>query len=629
MSKLKYFVNSIILVVGLNFTFTQGQSFLVSLKNSLMENATLLNAATILLFYFLYKNRHFIEKEHCSIIQWCVSLFLALNQLFRVAISSTGGLTIVYGSISAIVISLIILYTYTYLFNIAQLFVGAFIRKQTNIEVPKPEEGFLKKIGSNHPFITTFIIVLICWLPVIIINYPSILVVDSFRQLKQYYGEIPITNAHPPIHTIMLGLTVSLGRKLGDASLGLFLSNIPQLLMTLFGFSLTSLTIKKMKLPTFYVWINIFIGAFSPAILGMLLVTTKDIFFTSSLLVLYNIAILYYIDKNKTTVTQILYGISFIVMATLVILFRKNGIYMMFPLVIIFGIKLLFDCVLSVKYHQIKKMLPTLILMIVLIVPIVTSQLIDRSLEKKYNMVEDVRKSEMLSIPFQQTARYVKKFPDEVTKDEKDKIKAVMYYDGLGELYNPIISDAVKRTTPKDVTNQELKDYFKVWFQMFLKHPITYVESTAAQNYYLFSPENYNYYYSTLTYGYDVQQKKEGETYIALMNKLGIKKTESKKGVQKMLTACYRLVDSLPILGLLSSFSFGVIVLLVLFALSIRYRLNVGILAILPMLMLLLTIFAGPVIRGYLRYGLPFVYVMPIIFCFTIYLYREKNIASS
>lgn len=625
MTKLKYLINSIVIAVGLNFSFTKGQLLVVSIKNSLMKNAILLNGIAIILFYILYKNRDSFKKSKISLMQWVVSLFLGIVQLFKTAISSTDGLTILYSSWLNILISLVVLYSYTYIFNLIQMLFMAFIQKNDMVEFVQPEKGFLNKNLANHPFITSFVIILICWLPVIVINYPSILVVDAFRQLRQYYGEIPITNAHPPIHTVMLGLSVSLGRKLGDANLGLFLSNIPQILMTLIGFSLSSVTIKKMKLPTFYSWVNIVIGALSPAVLGMLLVSTKDLFFTSSLLVVYNITILYYLKKNKTTTTNVFYALMFILMSTLVILFRKNGIYMMIPLVVISMFKVLIYIVKSIQQKKIKMIVPSVMMLLILIIPIVLSQLVDKTLETKYNMVEDVRKSEMLSIPFQQTARYVKKFPNEVTADEKEKIKAVMYYDGLGEIYNPIISDPVKRTTPKDVTNKELKDYFKVWFQMFLKHPVTYIESTAAQNYYLFSPENYNFYYSTLTDGYDKQQLEERKTYDVLMDKTGIKKTEHKKDMQKDLTTYYRIFDSLPILGLFSSFSFGVMILLMIFALAVRLRLNVGMMATLPMLMLLLTIFAGPVVRGYLRYGLPFVYVMPLLVCLIFYLNKEKN----
>ena len=80
---------------------------------------------------------------------------------------------------------------------------------------------------------------------------------------------------------------------------------------------------------------------------------------------------------------------------------------------------------------------------------------------------------EMLSVPFQQTARYVRDYADEVTEEERDAIDRVLDYDTIGEVYDPNISDPVKKTFNEDADSEDLKAYFKVWFQMFLKHPVS------------------------------------------------------------------------------------------------------------------------------------------------------------
>ena len=50
------------------------------------------------------------------------------------------------------------------------------------------------------------------------------------------------------------------------------------------------------------------------------------------------------------------------------------------------------------------------------------------------------------SIPMQQTARYLKEYPDDVTKEEAKAIDGVMKYDEIADLYNPELSDPVKAT---------------------------------------------------------------------------------------------------------------------------------------------------------------------------------------
>ena len=89
----------------------------------------------------------------------------------------------------------------------------------------------------------------------------------------------------------------------------------------------------------------------------------------------------------------------------------------------------------------------------------------------------------MLSVPFQQTARYVRDYADEVTEEERDAIDRVLDSDTIGEVDDPNISDPVKKTFNEDADSEDLKAYFKVWFQMFLKHPVCYIEATL-NNYY-------------------------------------------------------------------------------------------------------------------------------------------------
>ena len=64
---------------------------------------------------------------------------------------------------------------------------------------------------------------------------------------------------------------------------------------------------------------------------------------------------------------------------------------------------------------------------------------------------------EALSLPFQQTARYVNEFPDEVTEAERAAIDAVLDYEKL-DRYDPRISDNVKNSYRGD--DSALAPYF-------------------------------------------------------------------------------------------------------------------------------------------------------------------------
>ena len=89
--------------------------------------------------------------------------------------------------------------------------------------------------------------------------------------------------------------------------------------------------------------------------------------------------------------------------------------------------------------------------------------------------------AEALSIPFQQTARYVREYPEDVTEDEAEIIEAVLDYENLAELYDPIISDPVKATYHGEA--EDLIRYLKVWFMQLLRHPDVYFEATLNNIY--------------------------------------------------------------------------------------------------------------------------------------------------
>ncbi len=92
--------------------------------------------------------------------------------------------------------------------------------------------------------------------------------------------------------------------------------------------------------------------------------------------------------------------------------------------------------------------------------------------------VQGISVIESLSVPFQQTARYVCEHTDEVTEYERQVIEREFGFDNMFH-YDPVISDPIKiRFRCIDVP-----EYLKVWFQMFLKHPGTYVSAFINKGY--------------------------------------------------------------------------------------------------------------------------------------------------
>ena len=99
-----------------------------------------------------------------------------------------------------------------------------------------------------------------------------------------------------------------------------------------------------------------------------------------------------------------------------------------------------------------------------------------------------VGEQEKLSVCFQQTARYIKYYKDEVTKEEKNAINKVLDYEKIGNKYNPELADPVKETYKTSATSTDLNNYFSVWLKMGLKHPVEYIEAFIANTYAYYAP---------------------------------------------------------------------------------------------------------------------------------------------
>ena len=237
----------------------------------------------------------------------------------------------------------------------------------------------------------------------------------------------------------------------------------------------------------------------------------------------------------------------------------------------------------------------------------------------QYYRIEDGSIREALSFPFQQTARYVKKYSEEVTKEEKKAINAVLSYNDLAERYDPRISDPVKVTYKETASTKDLGNYFKAWFQQGLKHPIAYIEATMNQNYYLVYPLKED---STI---YDTSDTGT-ENLVWFQEKLGIHEVPVIKKIDNLRTGFNQVLFTLPIIGLLSNIAFFNLILIYLCYESIKRRIPEMIIILAPLLLSDVVIVLAPVIFGHPRYAFPIVYSLPFVFAAFFHYKRKRAI---
>lgn len=463
-------------------------------------------------------------------------------------------------------------------------------------EPNQKKKNKLTEIFDRHPFVFSIIVILLFWLIYIIAFYPDILSPDPSFQLLQYFGidnkysgyvnlidkNVIITNHHPVLHTLLLGFLTNIGIKLFSSfNIGLFIYTIIQTLILSSTLSYTIKFMKDINVSLKYRKICLLIYSLVPVFPLYALSPVKDVIF-GSLIILYIISMYKFIKiKEKIKVKDIILEIILMILITL---FRNNGIHVIllsFPFLVfankknLFKFILIFVATLSFYISYNKIILP-------------------------HFKITSGSIREVLSVPFQQTARYVKEHKNEVTKNEKVIIDKLLNYDTIDTRYNPKLADPVKNEFNKDYTKKDLNNYFKVWFIEFKKHPLTYMEATIENTYGYFYPIETNWYVH-------IKGKK-------IVNNYGFDYhfNEKLKPLRMVLGGFATIFPYIPFIGLIINIGFNTWILLFMLSYMIYRKKYKDIIYLIPSFILLLVCFVSPA-NTYFRYALPNVFAMPVM----------------
>lgn len=559
----------------------------------------LISIITIALIFFYQKYTDIKKKRGYNILSFIFSLFLVFGYSYSIVESSK----LVTGHILLILISIIkIIAYYKFLSTIINL-ISNKIRELdlTKIKIPKIFHKFMNYY-EKHPIKMTIIVLLIAWLPYIISYYPSILSPDPANQIRQYFGmetsyiysvklidpNVLITNHHPVFHTFILGGFAKLGELMGNINFGLFLFTCFQVFVVISAFTYMLYYLKKLKVPFIYRLIILILLSLVPVFPLYALSCVKDTIFGALL-------IFFIIEIHRLLTSKHYHKIDYITLSLLMLfmmLVRNNGIF----IVLLSATSLLF----IVKEKRVG-------IIIIILSSFFAYEAHNRILLPTMHISPGSIR-EALSVPFQQTARYVKYYKDELTEDEITKIDKILGINTLAERYKSNIADPVKNEFNPNATRSDLIDYFKVWFISFFKHPGVYFDATINTVYGYFYPNTSNWY---IYHNYNTQLKESGLDYH--YNNLNISR--------KILSSYALSFPYIPLLGSIVNIGFNVWVYLYLLTYLIVENKKKYITLILPILILLLTCVVGPV-NTYFRYMIPIVMSLPLV---TGLIYHEKD----
>lgn len=456
----------------------------------------------------------------------------------------------------------------------------------------------------SHRIFYSFIYFILCWIIPLLLKYPAGICWDSCYQIDQGMGNVPLTAHHPVFHTMLMAWFTKVGIAIGSANIGIFGFVILETLIFIIVLCYGIQTLIKINTPGYLLALVYVFFGFSPFVTGYIGQVIKDLYFSIFIVLLTVILIKYVFMHNefwekKTTL------VLFILACVSLNLFRNNGTFIIAPLIILM---FCFEIKLEKKFNY--KKIGILVLTLLLSVGSVKCI-------NFYYGAEKGSVAEALSLPFQQTARFVKYHEDKVLEEEKVVIDKILPYDQLAIEYDPYISDPIKGKMKANITLEDLCSYFKVWFKQFFRMPVCYINSVWQQNIFLFYPcrSNYIYYLNTNPSLYEYKNYDYFNTPEKLLR------------LQIDYYDFLITLHSIPLLYIINNMSTYTILLLILICLILDRKQYKFLFCVVPAAVSFLIILAGPCIWEHVRYALPIIYTIPILFCaFSVVLRGKKAI---
>ncbi len=553
------------------------------------------------IFLFLLYKSYQSQKEYLGFK--ILSVILSLFMIFGYSYDKLDSWYFVFGNYVFILISIFKLISFYYLFKVVMHKLYDLIN---NLKVKDFKNKVVDKF-YKRPVLYSVIIIFLCWLPYIISFYPIILSPDPTNEIKSFFGistryidgvklvdeKVLMTNDNPIAHTFLLGGSVKIGHTLGNDNFGLFIYSAIQIVILLWAFSYSIKYLIKLKVPNVFIFLSLGIYSLVPLFPFYAMNAVKDVIF-SALMLVYIIKLFDLVRYNNFKRNDYL---KLIILSVFICLSRNNGIIhiiLSLPFTLIF---------LKNSRKPILLSIASILVIYMLFMNVGLSLL----------HITPGNKREVFSVPFQQTARYVKYYGHDLSTEEREIIDKVLRIDTLAKRYDPVKSDKVKNSFNALSTSKDFNNYLKLWFKLLFRHPNVYIEATMNNIYGFFYPN------TTKWYLYH-------EEYKDKLNETGIFNYHynSLNFSRKILSEYGIAFPHIPIIGMFANIGFMVWIYLYLLVLLIKQKLSKYLVVLAPALSLILVCVAGPV-NTYFRYTLPYVFAFPVTIAMLYSVYKSKN----
>jgi len=526
-----------------------------------------------------------------------LSAFFAICTVVGISYDKTGSWNCIFLFQLQFVLALFVTLGYYFLYKNSILMLGYVLERKKEwmrFETANKVEYIL---FEKHVFLGPFILVVLLGLPWLIAFCPGTLQWDAHAQLWMNLGAVEKTGHFPVAITELMGGCIRLGRMIFHSdSVGLFLYTFTQFMLQALTFSYGFYVMWRMRVPILIRWTALFLWTVFPffPIWGYTMVkdTMHYIFVLLFVITLQDVL---YDRKKAVKWWQI---VLFICSVLGIVLTRNDGRYIVL-------LSLLCAFFMFRKYWRFFLAgVCTCILAVVLV----------EGVYMPYHNIASGPTGEMLSVPLQQTARYLRVHYEEVTVEEAEILQEgfLIKLKDVGNAYNPVISDPVKGNFQLHPDGEYLKQYFTVWFKQFCKHPDTYIQAFLNQIYGYFYPNVHNYgdYMGVFYIG---NSEKWHDGY------LDIEYTMENNRMRQILEHSFWLLEKVPVFCMFFSAGFHTYLLLGTVVYLLARKKQRELLVLIPCLVVLLICIASPV-NAFLRYMMPIMVTLPINFawCYAV-----------
>ncbi len=450
---------------------------------------------------------------------------------------------------------------------------------------------------SEYAFLKTALILCVAYVPFLILSYPGNLCWDVIGQIEQVIFDTGYSAHHPIVHTLIVGGFVQLGEVLFQSyEIGLFMYMLFQLLLFVSALAWTVEVLAKRKMKFGVLMVLVALYAITPVYSNMASTAVKDVPFVS--FVIGYIICFSMLIENPQRIRSPKFTGCFILLQLGMILFRNNGVY-------VAGLSGIAAVIFLWKKYNVKERFKSILVFFAASIVISKMLLV---IVGQILQVTPGSSGEMLSIPFQQTARYLQFYQKELTEDERESIEAVLgNVSEVAAKYDPDISDPVKALYNQDASGLELFSYFKTWFVCSFKHPAVYFEAFFHHIYGWFSP----FIANSVRYEVDYD----------VISQQGLFPQAS-----KLVLFYYRFAGRFSLLGVLENVGMYVWGLFFMTAFFWKRRNVRNMVTLSPLWVSLLICIASPCFFLHPRYAFPIMFTIPFLICFMISVgQRERN----